>query len=100
MPGRLAHLCEKFSQHRTLYHHMAANVGVDLDEAAARDPEDHRAAFLACARCGRTGACRAWLEQGHPDLPLFCNARDAFMRLDAGRRARRRAAHAGAMQIA
>ena len=84
MVRMLARVSDGFSRRMALHRRMVDNIGLDLTEAEARrNREDYRAALCACARCTKADACAAWLDQGHPDLPLFCPGRSALLRLAA-----------------
>ncbi len=79
----LAPLAARFDTRMSLRRRMMDNLSVrPSQEDALRMQTELRASLLTCASCRKIAACAAWLDQGHPGVPMFCAAREAFLRLE------------------
>lgn len=83
MPGK-----RTLDRHEDLMSHMAAKVGVDLDEAELRGdllPELRDDMVLSCTSCADPTSCAKWLEQAADGSapPAYCRNRDILLDLAA-----------------
>lgn len=84
MSGLLNRMSEGFDRRMSARRHMLGHIGVSLsEEAALLAREDVRATLLACASCREPELCECWVAHRHEGLPVFCRARDSFLRLAA-----------------
>jgi hypothetical protein len=84
MSGLLDAMSRDFSRRIELRRRMMAHLGLrptEGDCAAHRD--EIRDTLLACSRCSDPAVCEGWVVQDRPGIPVFCRARDSFLRLEA-----------------
>ena len=83
MSGLLNSMSEDFSRRVALRRRMMGHLGLFPNDA---DCNRHRAeirnTLIACSRCADPDICEAWIAQGRPGTPVFCRAREAFLRLE------------------
>jgi hypothetical protein len=81
--GLLNHLSEDFSRRMEVRRGMLAHLGLSFtDDEATELRGDLRRTLLCCASCGNPDVCRGWVTQNQLGTPMFCQAREAFARLD------------------
>lgn len=84
MSDLLNRMSEGFDRRMAARRHMLDHIGVSLtEEATLLAREDVRATLLACATCRDPELCECWVAQRQDGLPVFCRARDSFLRLAA-----------------
>ncbi len=84
MSGLMQHISKDFEKRMTVRRGMLAHLGLAFtDEDAARLRPDIRETLIACSCCANPDTCRGWVRQKRPGTPMFCRARDAFLRLEA-----------------
>lgn len=84
MSSLLTHLTDDFHSRMEARRGMLAHLGLEFtDREAETLRPDIRETLLSCARCGNPEICRGWISQKRPGTPMFCRARDAFLRLEA-----------------
>lgn len=82
MSGLLQHLSDDFDRRIAVRRHMIAHLGIVLtDDDVAGNQADVRTTLLCCARCSNPEICEGWIRQNRAGTPMFCGARDAFLRL-------------------
>jgi hypothetical protein len=80
----LDHITDDFQRRLAVRRRMLGHLGLDFTDDEARClRDDLRQTLLACARCGNPDICEGWVSQNRPGMPMFCRARDAFLRLEA-----------------
>lgn len=85
MPKLLENLERSIDRRFSLYREMSKRAGANTRSFRSEvDQSCVRAALLNCLSCRNTNACTAWLELDEPGVPLFCSARDAFLKLAEG----------------
>jgi len=73
-----------FGRRMALRRRMLGHMAISLtDSAALEHRADVRATLLGCGGCPSPDACARWVDDNCPGLPMFCGARDAFLRLEA-----------------
>ena len=84
MSGLLNSMSEDFSHRIAVRRGMMAHLGLFPTDC---DCQTHRTAIrdtlIACARCPNPDICAAWVAQNRPGTPMFCRARETFLRLEA-----------------
>ena len=83
MSGLLDAMSRDFSRRIEVRRKMMDHLGLcptDTQVAAQRD--DIRRTLIACAHCSNPEVCEGWVAQDRPGTPMFCRARDAFLRLE------------------
>ena len=84
MSGCLNHLSEGFELRLSLRRRMLAHLDIEMsDREAARLYPDIRATLMACIACPNPQVCEGWLDQNRSGLPIFCQGREAFLRLES-----------------
>jgi hypothetical protein len=84
MSGLLDSMSEDFTRRIAIRRRMMAHLGLfptDRDCTTLR-PE-LRETLIACARCPNPDVCDGWIDQNRPGTPVFCRARETFLRLEA-----------------
>jgi hypothetical protein len=82
--GLLQHITADFDRRLAVRRAMFAHLSIDIPEDRAAEVQaDLRETLLACARCTNPGIPAGWVAQGRDGMPLFCHAREAFLRLEA-----------------
>jgi hypothetical protein len=83
MSGLLDSMSEDFSRRIVVRRQMMAHLGLSLTESQCLE---HRAplrdTLIACARCPKPEVCAAWVAQNRSGTPMFCRARETFLRLE------------------
>jgi hypothetical protein len=83
MSGLLNSMSNDFSRRIAVRRGMMAHLGLFPSD---RDCETHRTAIrdtlIACTRCPNPEICEAWVAQNRPGTPMFCRAREPFLRLE------------------
>ena len=84
MSGLLNALSRDFSRRIAVRRKMMGHLGLAPDDAQCLAHRDAlRATLVACAHCPEPEVCAAWVAQGRPGTPMFCRARETFLRLEA-----------------
>lgn len=84
MSGLLQHISDDFHGRMQVRRRMFGHLGLEFtDDESAVLRSDIRETLLSCASCGNPDVCRGWVSQNRPGMPVFCRARDAFLRLEA-----------------
>lgn len=84
MSGLLDTLSRDFSHRLGVRRKMMAHLGLHpTDSEAFALREDLRATLLTCTRCPHPEVCEGWIGQKREGTPVFCQARDSFLRLEA-----------------
>lgn len=83
MSGLLDSMSEDFSRRIVVRRHMMAHLGLSPTDSQCLE---HRAplrdTLIACTRCPEPEVCAAWVAQNRPGTPMFCRARETFLRLE------------------
>jgi hypothetical protein len=83
MSGLLNSMSRDFSRRIAVRRGMMAHLGLHPSDS---DCETHRTAIrdtlIACTRCPNPEVCEAWIAQNRPGTPMFCRARETFLRLE------------------
>jgi hypothetical protein len=83
MSGLLNSVSEDFSRRIQVRRRMMGHLGLAPSDAQC---VEHRAALrdtlISCARCPEPEICAAWIAQNRPGTPMFCRARETFLRLE------------------
>ena len=83
MSGLLNGMSEDFSRRIAIRRGMMAHLGLFPTDS---DCLTHRAAIrdtlIACTRCPNPDICEAWVAGSRPGTPMFCRARETFLRLE------------------
>jgi hypothetical protein len=84
MSGLLNSMSEDFSRRIAVRRGMMAHLGLCPTDGECLT---HRAAIretlIACTRCPNPEICEGWVAQNRPGTPMFCRARETFLRLEA-----------------
>lgn len=84
MSTLLKQIEDDFDRRVAIRRRMFDHLGIDLDAAHADECfEENRETLLACARCANPDTCERWIDGGCAGAPMFCQARTAYMRLEA-----------------
>lgn len=84
MSSLLQHIEKDFDRRMAVRRGMLAHLSLSFtDEQAEALRPEIRATLIACAACPNPEVCAGWVGHGHPGTPMFCRARDAFLRLEA-----------------
>jgi hypothetical protein len=84
MSGLLNTISEDFSRRIAVRRQMMAHLGLaPTDSQCIEHRTPLRDTLVACTRCPEPEVCAAWVAQGRPGSPVFCRARETFLRLEA-----------------
>jgi len=83
MSGLLDSISTDFSRRIEVRRKMMGHLGLHPSDAQC---VEHRAALretlVSCTRCADPDVCCAWVAQNRPGAPMFCRARESFLRLE------------------
>jgi len=83
MSGLLNTISEDFSRRIAVRRQMMGHLGLSPTDSQCLE---HRAplrdTLIACTRCPEPEVCAAWVAQNRPGTPVFCRARETFLRLE------------------
>lgn len=84
MSGLLNSMSEDFSRRIELRRRMMAHLGLfPTDGECTALRSEIRESLICCARCPNPDICDGWIAQNRPGTPMFCRARETFLRLEA-----------------
>ena len=84
MSSLLQHLKDDFDRRMTLRRRMLSHLDIVVpDTMIVELRPEIRETLKACQSCGNPEICEGWIDQNRPGAPMFCRARECFLRLDA-----------------
>jgi hypothetical protein len=84
MSGLLDSMSEDFSRRIEVRRRMMEHLGLfPTDSQCAALRAELRDTLICCARCADPAVCAGWVAQNRPGMPMFCRARETFLRLEA-----------------
>ena len=83
MSGLLDSISRDFTHRLEVRRRMMAHLGLHLsDPQAVAHRDDLRKSLISCAKCPNPDVCEGWVAQNRPGTPMFCHARESFLRLE------------------
>jgi hypothetical protein len=83
MSGLLDSMSEDFSRRIVVRRQMMAHLGLSpTDSQCLEHRAPLRETLIACTHCPEPEVCAAWVAQRRPGTPMFCRARETFLRLE------------------
>lgn len=90
MSGLLDGISEDFSRRIEVRRRMMAHLHLaPTDSQCAEHRAALRETLISCTRCPDPEVCAAWIAQNRPGTPMFCRARETFLRLEVALAPRR-----------